>query len=86
MVEPPNLILTDVVMPQMSGLELIQQVRQQHPDVHVLYMSGYSDHPALKQDVLNGTAFLQKPFTAEALTHAVRRALHDEHELVESVH
>jgi signal transduction histidine kinase/ActR/RegA family two-component response regulator len=78
MVDPPDLILTDVVMPQMSGFELIQQVRQQHPDVRVLYMSGYSDHPALKQDVLSGTAFLQKPFTADGLTQAVRQAIHDD--------
>jgi two-component system, cell cycle sensor histidine kinase and response regulator CckA len=78
MLEPPDLILTDVVMPQMSGLELIQQIRRHHPGIHVLYMSGYSDHPALKQDVLSGTAFLQKPFTAEGLTHAVRQALQDE--------
>jgi two-component system cell cycle sensor histidine kinase/response regulator CckA len=84
MVEPPDLILTDVVMPQMSGLELIQQVRRQYPDIHVLYMSGYSDHPALKEDVLNGTAFLQKPFTADTLSHAVTQALHDDDELVES--
>ena len=75
MVEPPDLILTDVVMPQMSGLEMIQQVRQQHPGVRVLYMSGYSDHPALRQDMPTGTAFLQKPFNADGLTRAVRQAL-----------
>jgi signal transduction histidine kinase/CheY-like chemotaxis protein len=74
-VDPPDLILTDVVMPQMSGLELIQRVRQRHANINVLYMSGYSDHPALKQDVLTGTAFLQKPFTPEGLTDVVKQVL-----------
>lgn len=72
---PPDLILTDVVMPQMSGLELIQQVRQRHANTKVLYMSGYADHPALKHDVLTGTAFLQKPFTPGGLSDAVRQVL-----------
>jgi CheY-like chemotaxis protein len=74
-VDPPDLILTDVVMPQMSGLELIQHVRQRYVNINVLYMSGYSDHPALKQDMLTGTAFLQKPFTPEGLTDVVRQVL-----------
>jgi two-component system, cell cycle sensor histidine kinase and response regulator CckA len=72
---PPDLILTDVVMPQMSGIDLIHQVRQRHPNIKVLYMSGYSDHHALKQNVLTGTAFLQKPFTPVGLTEAVRHAI-----------
>ena len=75
LLEPPDLILTDVVMPQMSGLDLIQQVRQRHANAKVLYMSGYSDHPALKHDVLTGTAFLQKPFTPGGLIDAVKQVL-----------
>jgi len=75
LVEPPDLILTDVVMPQMSGVELIRQVRQYQANIKVLYMSGYSDHPALKHDVLTGTAFLQKPFSPWGLTDAVRQVL-----------
>jgi two-component system, cell cycle sensor histidine kinase and response regulator CckA len=73
--DPPDLILTDVVMPQMSGIDLVHQVRQRHANIKVLYMSGYSDHHALKHDVLTGTAFLQKPFTPLGLTDAVREAL-----------
>ena len=73
--DPPDLILTDVVMPQMSGIDLVQKVRQRHSKIKVLYMSGYSDHHAIKQDVLTGTAFLQKPFTPVGLTDAVRQAI-----------
>lgn len=72
---PPDLILTDVVMPQMSGIDLIHQVRRRHPNIKVLYMSGYSDHHALKHNVLTGIAFLQKPFTPVGLTDAVRHAI-----------
>jgi two-component system, cell cycle sensor histidine kinase and response regulator CckA len=72
---PPDLILTDVVMPQMTGIDLIHQVRQRHPNIKVLYMSGYSDHHALKHKVLTGIAFLQKPFTPVGLTDAVRHAI-----------
>jgi signal transduction histidine kinase/CheY-like chemotaxis protein len=75
LLNPPDLILTDVVMPQMSGIELIHQVRQRYPNIKVLYMSGYSDHHALKRDVLTGVAFLQKPFTPAGLTEAVRLAI-----------
>jgi two-component system, cell cycle sensor histidine kinase and response regulator CckA len=73
--DPPDLILTDVVMPQMSGIDLVHQVRQRHPNIKVLYMSGYSDHHALKHDVLTGIAFLQKPFTTVGLADAVRLAI-----------
>ena len=73
--DPPDLILTDVVMPQMSGIDLVHQVRRRHANIKVLYMSGYSDHHALKHDVLTGTAFLQKPFTPVGLTDAVRQAM-----------
>jgi two-component system, cell cycle sensor histidine kinase and response regulator CckA len=72
---PPDLIVTDVVMPQISGIDLIHQVRQRHPNIKVLYMSGYSDHHALKHNVLTGIAFLQKPFTPIGLTDAVRHAI-----------
>jgi two-component system cell cycle sensor histidine kinase/response regulator CckA len=76
--DPPDLILTDVVMPQMSGIDLVHQIRQRHANIKVLFMSGYSDHHALKQDVLNGTAFLQKPFTPIGLTDAVRQAIQED--------
>lgn len=75
LLDPPDLILTDVVMPQMSGIDLVKQVRQRHANLKVLFMSGYSDHHALKHDVLTGTTFLQKPFTPIGLTDAVRQAL-----------
>lgn len=73
---PIHLLLTDVVMPQMSGPEVAEKLRGIRPDIKVLYMSGYPDHPVFSQDGINrDTAFLQKPFTPVALTEKVRQVL-----------
>jgi two-component system, cell cycle sensor histidine kinase and response regulator CckA len=74
--EAIQLLLTDVVMPLMNGVDLATQVQARWPDVKVLYMSGYTDgsivsHGALK----NGAPFLQKPFTSETLARKVRSIL-----------
>ncbi|MEE8178065.1 MAG: ATP-binding protein, partial [Acidobacteriota bacterium] len=68
-----DMLLTDVIMPGMSGPDLAQIILKDHKDIKVLYLSGYSDHPL----VLQGTSkpkisFLAKPFTLEALLHKVR--------------
>jgi len=63
-----DLLITDVVMPEMSGPELATQISRSRPDLTVLYVSGYSDHALLKHvAVEQGTAFLQKPFLPDAL-------------------
>lgn len=73
---PIHLLLTDVVMPQMSGPEVAEQLVIARPALKVMYMSGYPDHPAFsKGGVKEGTAFLQKPFTMGALTKKVREVL-----------
>jgi YesN/AraC family two-component response regulator len=73
---PVDLLLTDVIMPRMSGGELASRVRAQRPDLRVLFMSGYTaDRFARKGDPEDEVAFLQKPFNAEELLHAVRNAL-----------
>jgi two-component system cell cycle sensor histidine kinase/response regulator CckA len=73
---PIHLLLTDVGMPQMMGPELAQRLALSHPDLKVLYMSGYTSDALGERNVAGpGTAFLQKPFTPGALARAVREVL-----------
>jgi PAS domain S-box-containing protein len=66
----PHLLLTDSVMPRMSGVALADRVTELRPGIAVLYMTGYSAVPAEGQP-----AKIQKPFTAQTLLHAVAQAL-----------
>jgi signal transduction histidine kinase len=73
---PIHLLLTDVAMPQMSGPEVAEKLTVVRPEIKVLYMSGYPDHPVFEQGGINrDTAFLQKPFTPHLLTQKVREVL-----------
>jgi PAS domain S-box-containing protein len=73
---PIHLLLTDLVMPQMSGTELVEQLQPRRPETQVLYMSGYADRPLVRQLVSDeASVFLPKPFSAEALTEKVRDVL-----------
>ena len=75
-VGPIHLLLTDVVMPQMSGPEVAEKIQIARPEIKVLYMSGYPDHPVFDQDgVSHLTGFLQKPFSPPALAQKVREVL-----------
>ncbi|MEO8048656.1 MAG: PAS domain S-box protein [Nitrospirota bacterium] len=75
-VGPIHLLLTDVVMPQMSGPEVAEKIQIARPEIKVLYMSGYPDHPVFDQDgVSHLTGFLQKPFSPPALVQKVREVL-----------
>lgn len=71
-----NLLLTDVVMPGMSGRELAEKLSRWQPEMKVLYMSGYTDDAMIRYGVLEaGMNFMQKPFSMEALTQKVRQIL-----------
>jgi CheY-like chemotaxis protein len=71
-----QLLLTDLVMPEMSGHELARRSREVNPGLRVLYMSGYTEDEAMRQSMQNdGTAFVAKPFSVSSLTRGVSRAL-----------
>ncbi len=74
--QPIDLILTDVVMPQMSGRELAERINCLRPETKILFMSGYTNDAIIKHGVLDaGTRFIQKPFSLDDLSKRVREVL-----------
>ena len=71
-----DLLLTDVVMPEMSGRELAEKFARLKPHAKVLFMSGYTDDAIIHHGVLRaGTSYLQKPFSPDTLARKVREVL-----------
>ncbi len=72
----PALMLTDVVMPNMSGKQLVERLRRTLPDLKVLYMSGYTDNAIVHHGVLDpDTPFIQKPFPIQDLVKRIQLVL-----------
>jgi CheY-like chemotaxis protein len=72
---PIHLLLTDVVMPNMSGPRLAERLRTTHPDTKTLYMSGYPDMGEGSEALRSQPNFIQKPFTQEELLRRLREVL-----------
>jgi len=74
--QPIQLLLTDMMMPELSGPDVWAALKKKRPELRVLFMSGYTNEDMVRRGLLNaGSAFLQKPFTAADLAKAARTAL-----------
>ncbi len=82
---PIHLMLTDVVMPRMDGMELAERLLSMRPEMKVIFMSGYADHAILRHGILKeGMEYIQKPFTVEGLARKVREVLEKEKKIKKS--
>ncbi|MCK5350686.1 MAG: response regulator, partial [Desulfobacula sp.] len=71
-----HLLITDVIMPEMNGLELSEQLKSLYPDLKCMFMSGYTANAIAQHGVLDeGVHFLQKPFSRSDLAKKVRKVL-----------
>ncbi|KAB8333729.1 response regulator [Scytonema tolypothrichoides VB-61278] len=72
---PFDLLLTDVVMPEVDGFALAAHLRARMPRLRVIYMSGYTEHPIITAEKSGQATLLQKPFTGNELARLVRAVL-----------
>ena len=73
---PVDLIVTDIVMPEMGGSELAKRIRERRPDARILFTSGYTEDAVVRQSLLHeGEAFIEKPFTPAKLAKKAREML-----------
>jgi CheY-like chemotaxis protein len=80
--DPVDLIVTDLVMPEMGGSELAKKIREQQPDARILFTSGYTEDAVVRQSLLQeGEAFIEKPFTPAKLANKAREMLSTEDDL-----
>jgi DNA-binding NtrC family response regulator len=70
------LVISDLIMPEMRGTELLREIRGVHADLPVLLVSGYTEDAMMRQRTFEpGTTFLEKPFTPDILVRTVREML-----------
>ena len=67
-----DLLISDVVMPMMDGPTMVREARKTHPDLPILFMSGYAEEQLRKSIDIANVAFLPKPFSVQELAEAVR--------------
>ncbi len=73
-----DLLLTDIMMPGMNGVEVAARIAESCPGIRIFFMSGYADQDLIRQGLLTpGTRFLQKPFSPIELASQIRSALDD---------
>lgn len=71
-----DLLLTDIVMPNVDGIQLAERVSSAHPNMRVVYMSGKCEMEAVERNIVEkGFGFVRKPFTIEALVQKIRQFL-----------
>ena len=74
--DPVQLVVADVILPEMSGPEIVRGIMRHKPDIRALYISGYTDEAVLRHGMLDkGVTFLSKPFLPEMLARKVREVL-----------
>ncbi len=72
-----HLVLTDVVMPRMRGPDMAGQIVKQRPGIAVVFLSGYTEEVISQSDGISGFTLVEKPYSADALLHSIRRTLDD---------
>ncbi len=73
---PPDLLITDVILPQMRGSELAERLLLQFPNLKVLYISGYTENSVVvRGELKSGVEFLAKPYTLAQLTERIQKLL-----------
>ena len=81
----PDLVVTDVIMPNMNGTVLVERLRRCQPHLRVLYMSGYAENAVVQQGEFDpGTPFIQKPFNTRDIAQRVAQALQSERKPAEA--
>ena len=72
-----DVLLTDIVMPEMNGADLAHHMQSRQPDLVTIFMSGYAEHDVMKKSKLASAVHIQKPFTIDLLLSRVSEALHE---------